>query len=86
MQDPPLEENRPGVSWVRVDYGDQDNLAKALKGTETVLSFVQGLHDPERKSEKNLIDACIKAGVKRFAPSEFGRHVYRSLTAYEYSL
>jgi hypothetical protein len=29
--------------------------------------------DDENNSQKNLIDASIAAGVKRFAPSEYGR-------------
>lgn len=29
--------------------------------------------DSEDKTQKNLIDAAIKAGVKRFAPSQWGR-------------
>jgi len=39
------------------------------------LSFVQLLADPENIAQKNLIDASIDAGVKRFAPSEWGRLV-----------
>ncbi|RYO97882.1 hypothetical protein DL765_011007 [Monosporascus sp. GIB2] len=30
------------------------------------------LSDPDQKAQKNLIDAAIAAGVKRFAPSEYG--------------
>jgi hypothetical protein len=48
-------------------------LTEALKGFHTVLSFVQLLSDPDQTSQKNLIDAAIQAGVKRFAPSEYGR-------------
>jgi hypothetical protein len=39
----------------------------------TLLSFVQLLADPNNQSQKNLIDAAVAAGVKRFAPSEYGR-------------
>ena len=56
-----------------VNYDDQETLAVALQGVHTVLSFIQVLSDPEQKAQKNLIDAAIIAGVKRFAPSEYGR-------------
>lgn len=65
----------PGVNWQVVDYENKENLVKALRGSHTLLSFVQLLSDPENQSQKNLIDAAIDAGVKRFAPSEYGRLV-----------
>jgi len=57
-----------------VDYSDKERLTAALKekSTHTVLSFIQLLSDPEDVSQKNLIDACVAAGVRRFAPSEWG--------------
>lgn len=63
----------PGVHWRTVNYDDQSDLEEALRGTHTVFSFVQLLSDPGGKTQKNLIDAAITAGVKRFAPSEHGR-------------
>ncbi|KAK7421234.1 hypothetical protein QQX98_002364 [Neonectria punicea] len=63
----------PGVNWRAVNYDDTSTLVAALQGTHTLLSFVQLLSDPEQKSQKNLIDAAILAGVKRFAPSEYSR-------------
>ncbi|KFA65119.1 hypothetical protein S40285_07145 [Stachybotrys chlorohalonatus IBT 40285] len=68
----PPTENRPGVQWKRVNYLDKSDLAGALAGVHTVLSFVQVLADQDGSAQKNLIDACISAGVKRFAPSEHG--------------
>ncbi|KAK3387646.1 hypothetical protein B0H63DRAFT_470594 [Podospora didyma] len=62
----------PGVHWRAVDYSDKNGLTEALRGTHTVLSFVQLLTDPTNLSQRNLIDASIAAGVKRFAPSEYG--------------
>ncbi|KAI0879012.1 NAD(P)-binding protein [Hypoxylon argillaceum] len=62
----------PGIKWQTVDYHDKGALIEALRGTHTVLSFVQLLSDPDQKAQKNLIDAAISAGVKRFAPSEYG--------------
>ena len=56
-----------------MDYDDELALAEALRGTHTLLSFLQLLSDPESKTQKKLIDAAVAAGVKRFAPSEYGR-------------
>jgi hypothetical protein len=47
-------------------------LTNALHGIHTVLSYLQLIHDPESKAQKLLIDAAVAAGVKRFAPSEYG--------------
>ncbi|KAI8946930.1 NAD(P)-binding protein [Xylaria longipes] len=60
------------VKWQAVDYNDKGALVETLRGTHTVLSFVQLLSDPDQTAQKNLIDAAIIAGVKRFAPSEYG--------------
>ncbi|KAI0098918.1 NAD(P)-binding protein [Nemania sp. FL0031] len=62
----------PEVKWQTVDYHDKGALTEALRGIHTVLSFVQLLSDPDQTAQKNLIDASISAGVKRFAPSEYG--------------
>ncbi|KAK1752906.1 NAD(P)-binding protein [Echria macrotheca] len=63
----------PGVTQRAVDYDDHDGLAQALHGIHTVLSFVNQLMEaPDKNCQKSLIDACISAGVKRFAPSEYG--------------
>lgn len=62
---------QPGTSWVKVDYEDKKNLVRALQGVHTVLSFISAHLDPEGTAQKNLIDASIEAGVKRFAPSEW---------------
>ena len=61
------------IDWQIVDYDDKRGLTEALRGIHTLLSFVQILSDVDQKSQKNLIDAAISAGVKRFAPSEYGR-------------
>lgn len=65
----------PEIRWQVVDYKDMDSLVEALRGIHTLLSFVQILSDPDQQSQKNLIDAAIAAGVKRFAPSEYGRYI-----------
>ncbi|KAK5628945.1 hypothetical protein RRF57_004660 [Xylaria bambusicola] len=61
-----------GVQWQVVDYNDKEALVEALRGIHTVLSFIQLLSDHNQRAQKNLIDAAISAGVKRFAPSEYG--------------
>ncbi|PGH00365.1 hypothetical protein GX51_05864 [Blastomyces parvus] len=62
----------PGINWQVVDYGNTTQLIKILQGVHTLLSFIQILSDPNQESQKYLIDAAISAGVKRFAPSEYG--------------
>ncbi|OPB44710.1 hypothetical protein A0O28_0088470 [Trichoderma guizhouense] len=62
------------LEWQIVDYNDVKSLTRALNGVHTLLSFIQTLGDFEQKVQKNLIDAAIEAGVKRFSPSEYGRH------------
>ncbi|KAH8822016.1 hypothetical protein F5884DRAFT_769710 [Xylogone sp. PMI_703] len=62
----------PGIHWQTVDYNNKEDLVQALQGIHTLLSFVQILSDPDQKPQMNLIDAAIAAGVKRFAPSEYG--------------
>jgi len=56
---------------IKVDYNDKSDLVKHLRGVQVVLSFVLTTTDPEGSVQKVLIDACIEAGVKRFAPSEW---------------
>lgn len=41
----------------------------AFKGQDAVVSTVSG---PSIRTQTSIIDAAIKAGVKRFIPSEFG--------------
>lgn len=53
------------------DYQDKGKLVELLKGIDVVLSFVGIQSETDILGQKNLIDACIEAGVKRFAPSEW---------------
>ncbi|KAF9768830.1 hypothetical protein IL306_013817 [Fusarium sp. DS 682] len=70
--DAPPGDVRPDVSWVKVNYEDRDQLTEILRGVHTVLSFIVAHMDPGSIAQKTLIDAAIAAGVKRFAPSEWG--------------
>ncbi|KAI3324030.1 NmrA-like family protein [Xylariaceae sp. AK1471] len=61
-----------GVSDHRcVDFADLQCLVAALAGVEVVLSFILPYADQGNVAQKTLIDACIEAGVRRFAPSEW---------------
>ncbi|KIW89223.1 uncharacterized protein Z519_10076 [Cladophialophora bantiana CBS 173.52] len=74
----------PGVEMAQVDYNDQADLIKHLQGVDTVLSFIVSHLDPDGTAQKNLVDASIAAGVRRFAPSEWalgsnsGNPLYKS--------
>ncbi|KAM0558096.1 hypothetical protein ACHAPJ_005263 [Fusarium lateritium] len=71
-KDAPATEIAPGVKWFKTSYEDIEQLSKILEGVHTVLSFmsVQPGGTAARPQE-NLIDASVRAGVKRFAPSEW---------------
>ncbi|KAM7201762.1 hypothetical protein V8F20_004723 [Naviculisporaceae sp. PSN 640] len=68
---PNFDEIIPGTAWKTVDYQNTTDLAVALEGVDTVLSFIIVYQDPGDQAQRNLIDASIQAGVKRFAPSEW---------------
>ncbi|CAL1706137.1 unnamed protein product [Somion occarium] len=71
-KDPPSDPLvRPDVTYVKVNYQDKNQLANVLRGVHTVLSFIAVQTDTGNSSQKNLIDAAVVAGVKRFAPSEW---------------
>ncbi|KAH6612513.1 nmrA-like family protein-like protein [Boeremia exigua] len=73
------------VQVVQVDYRDTQALASILTGTDVVLCFFAALDQESTiKSSKNLIDACVEAGVKRFAPSEWACRNNAYLPHYQY--
>ncbi|CAG8898911.1 unnamed protein product [Penicillium egyptiacum] len=57
----------PGVTPLKTDYSDTD-LEAAFKGKDVVISAVGASAFGE---QKKFVDAAIRAGVKRFIPSEF---------------
>ncbi|KAK3390029.1 hypothetical protein B0H63DRAFT_428580 [Podospora didyma] len=71
-KDPVVEEFIEGTTWVKVDYADQTAVVKAIQGVHTLLSFIVAHLDVDCIAQKTLIHAAIEAGVKRFAPSEWG--------------
>ncbi|KFA60217.1 hypothetical protein S40285_07327 [Stachybotrys chlorohalonatus IBT 40285] len=66
-QFPPL----PGVEWVQTTYEDELELVKLLQGVHTLLCFFAVHLDGGSATQKRLIDAAVKANVKRYAPSEW---------------
>jgi hypothetical protein len=63
------------LEWIQTDFSDQAELVKILEGVNTVLCFFAVHLDPASENQKRLINAAIEAGVKRFAPSEWGPSV-----------
>lgn len=59
------------VEIVKVDYFDHKSLVKALEGVHTVIVCLISLDDSGIQAQINLLDACLQAKVKRFAPSEW---------------
>ncbi|KAL9618675.1 MAG: hypothetical protein Q9160_006642 [Pyrenula sp. 1 TL-2023] len=62
------------VKAVAVDYESIESLEKALQGQDALISTLPIM------SQKALVDAAIKAGVKRYIPSEFGTDVLHPRT------
>ena len=56
------------VHKVDDDY-PEDQLLEAFKGQDAVVCTISGA---QIQQEKSIIDAAVKAGVKRYIPSEFG--------------
>lgn len=57
-----------GVEVKKVDYTSSHSLIDALKGHDVALSTIAYNSIP---LQKEIIDACIAAGIKRFVPSDF---------------
>ena len=55
-----------------VDYTSHDSLVHALTDVETVISVIKIPGSEWMTYQINLLNAAKAAGVKRFAPSEFG--------------
>ncbi|PLB44220.1 NAD(P)-binding protein [Aspergillus steynii IBT 23096] len=58
--------NLPGVTYEQVNYDDKDDMVKKLQGVHSVLCFIS-----QPTVQIALVDACIAAGVKRYAPNEW---------------
>lgn len=62
---------------VEVDYSSPAELESALKGQDAVICTFGAAG---KDAQKLLTDAAVKAGVKRFLPSEFGSNLADSRT------
>jgi len=58
-----------GARVQKIDYSSAQSLAEGFKNQDAVVSVVAG---PAIPLQSSIIDAAVKAGVKRFIPSEFG--------------
>ncbi|KAI9879479.1 MAG: hypothetical protein M1830_008438 [Pleopsidium flavum] len=56
------------ITVYKTDYSES-SLLDAFKSQDAVLSAIATFSTPEQKT---IIDAAVKAGVKRFIPSEYG--------------
>ena len=70
-QDPAQVPALPGVKWVRTTYEDEAELVQLLEGVHTVLCFFVVHLDVNNQAQKHLINAAVKAGVRRYAPAEW---------------
>ncbi|KAI1136414.1 NAD(P)-binding protein [Hypoxylon sp. FL0543] len=68
----------PNVTVKAVDYDSLDSLVDALEGQDAVIS---NLGHPALSKQPLLIEASVKAGVKRYIPSEFGSDTLNPKTA-----
>ena len=60
-----------GAKPVPVDFSDAGALAVALRGSQCVVSVLNGLEPVILHLQGRLLDAAVAAGVQRFIPSDF---------------
>ncbi|KAI4918271.1 hypothetical protein J4E90_002654 [Alternaria incomplexa] len=86
-KDVPVETTDSPVKSVKANYKDLDELTSRLQGVDVVLSFIAP-HDLQEgvSFQKNLIDASIRAGVKRFAPSEWVTRTTEHMDWYSFKI
>ncbi|KAF5012101.1 hypothetical protein FDECE_1818 [Fusarium decemcellulare] len=74
-----------GIHWLHVDYDDKSGLVDKLRGTDVLLCFFSAQDvSTVSQREKNLIDAAILAGVRRFAPAEYAGRNYNGMARFEF--
>lgn len=61
------------VKVAKVDYDSVDSLTEALRGHDACVCTIT---TTAISLQRNLIDAAIAAGIKRFIPSEFGSDTF----------
>ncbi|KAL4733396.1 hypothetical protein BDV11DRAFT_200198 [Aspergillus similis] len=81
----PRSTDNGNIKWVQVDYESKASLMRAFSDIDTVLSFL-AIADPGSmvRLQKNMIDAAIEAGVRRFSPSEWGSTMQSDMGIYGY--
>ncbi|RDW83791.1 uncharacterized protein DSM5745_04117 [Aspergillus mulundensis] len=72
------------TTWIKTTYSSTAHLAEVLSGVHTVLSFIIEQESETSPVQRRLIDACVVAGVTRFAPSEWASSSLRHLPWYAY--
>ena len=60
-----------GVEVFTVDMASRRDMAKVCVGAHCVVSALAGLGETVIDTQKVIVDAAIKAGVKRFIPSDY---------------
>lgn len=76
-RDPSTHAFPTDVKVARVDYESLESLATALTGQDALVSTLASL---AIANQKLLIDAAVRAGVKRIIPSEFSCDLYNPKT------
>lgn len=59
----------PGVEVIDVSLQSMDPVTEALRGQDALIST---LGTSQVGEQQHLIEACLKAGIQRFIPAEFG--------------
>ena len=60
-----------GVEIFEADWDRQSEIAEACAGADCVVSALSGLREVIIDAQKSLLDGAVRAGVKRFIPSDF---------------
>ncbi|KAL5370979.1 hypothetical protein DPSP01_014559 [Paraphaeosphaeria sporulosa] len=58
-----------GVAAAQVDYSSQDSLIEALRGNDDAIATFASA---AMLNQEAIMEACIKAGVKRYVPADWG--------------
>ncbi|KAH7159273.1 hypothetical protein DER46DRAFT_686656 [Fusarium sp. MPI-SDFR-AT-0072] len=58
-----------GVQARQVDYSSQDSLVEGLRGNDVAIAT---FGSAAIMNQEGIIEACIKAGVKRYIPADWG--------------
>ena len=69
-----LYESLGAEVYVEADTSNVELMSEAMKGYDTVIVCTPANEFTVTKMEPALLEAALKAGVKRFVPNEFGVH------------